>query len=156
MEFKNAIFAILSIFCVVLSACAVSATSDVSNHSGDFSLDDGQDTHDSMILPPDYAHNEVGQAAGGDVYDNGVPSHDDGTDPAADDNFDNGVPFHDDGTDPAETAIGNGTDNAAGENATGNSTNATATHTMPATGNPIVLLLGACALVGGYSVIRKK
>ena len=137
MEFKNAIFAILSIFCVVLSACAVSATSDVSNHSGDFSLDDGQDTHDSMILPPDYAHNEVGQAAGGDVYDNGVPSHDDGTD-------------------PAETAIGNGTDNAAGENATGNSTNATATHTMPATGNPIVLLLGACALVGGYSVIRKK
>ena len=35
-------------------------------------------------------------------------------------------------------------------------TNATASHTMPVPGNPIVLLLGVSALAGGYAVLRKK
>ncbi len=37
MELKNTIFAILAVFCVVLSACAVSAADDV---TGDFNATD--------------------------------------------------------------------------------------------------------------------
>ena len=56
MELRNTIFAILAVFCVVLSACAVSAADDV---AGDFNATDGQEIHDDMILPPDYAHSEM-------------------------------------------------------------------------------------------------
>ena len=34
--------------------------------------------------------------------------------------------------------------------------NATVAHTLPATGNPILLLLGVGALAGGYTVLRRK
>lgn len=141
MEFKNTIFAILAIFCVVLSACAVSAADNTNpvfdgteidgsqtnmtdpadlfpddatdhNAAGDV---DGNETHNSMILPPDYAHNET-----------------------------------------AAMNATNATGHAAGENVTGNATNATATHTMPATGNPILALLAVGAVLGGACVLRRK
>ncbi|MBE6508932.1 MAG: hypothetical protein E7Z77_05890 [Methanobrevibacter sp.] len=37
-----------------------------------------------------------------------------------------------------------------------NSTNSTVPHNMLATGNPILLLLGVSAVLGGYTVLRKK
>ena len=117
MELRNTIFAILAVFCVVLSACAVSAADD---GTGDFNVTDGQDTHDSMVLPPDYAHGENATA---------------------------------NATNATSDAVGN----AAGENVTsGNTTNATASHTMPATGNPILVLLAVGAVLGGAAVITRR
>ena len=144
MEFKSKLFAILAIFCVICSACAVSAADNVSDDGNGLYLDDSEDGHNGTIIPPDFNHNEAAQAAGGDMYDDGVPYHGDGTDPTAT---------------PTDNVTGaNVTGNAAGANVTanGNSTNTTATHTMPATGNPIILLLGVGAIVGGYAVIRRK
>ena len=37
-----------------------------------------------------------------------------------------------------------------------NATNATTTHTMPATVNPILALFCVCAILGGYAVIKRK
>lgn len=100
-----------------------------------------------MIIPPDFNHDEAHQhAAGGDIDDNETNSTDG-------DIYDNGVPYHGDGTIPT----GDIPDDDA--NATSNSTNATPTtqaHTMHATGNPVLLLLGGCALIGGCAVIRRK
>ena len=46
---------------------------------------------------------------------------------------------------------------AAGENTTaGNTTNATQTHTLPATGNPILALLAVGAVLGGAEVYRRR
>ena len=42
------------------------------------------------------------------------------------------------------------------DNSATNATNATATHTMPATGNPVLALMAVCALLGGYTVLRRK
>ena len=153
MELKNTIFAILAIFCVVLSACAVSATDDISDNANDYYLDGSHDGHDGLIIPPDYNHDEAAQhAAGGDRYDNGVPYHDDGTDPTA--NATGNVTGNVIGN-TTGNVTGNVTGHAAGATVTANATNATATH-MPATGNPIVALLAVCALVGGYTVLRRK
>ena len=129
MKLKNKIFAILAIFCLIASACAVSAANDTNstytddmyneypteihetNNATDNSSDlDAEAIHDSMILPPDYAHSEM-----------------------------------------------NATGHAAGENATAtNTTNATQTHTMPATGNPILVLLAVGAIFGGAEVYRRR
>ena len=157
MELKNTIFAILAIFCVVLSACAVSATDDISDNANDYYLDGSHDGHDGLIIPPDYNHDEAAQhAAGGDVYDNGVPYHGDGTDPTANatGNVTGNVTCNVTGN-TTGNVTGNVTGHAAGATVTANATNATATH-MPATGNPIVALLAVCALVGGYTVLRRK
>ena len=129
MKLKNKIFAILAIFCLIASACAVSAanetnstytdgmyngypteTHDINNATDNTSDLDAEAIHDSMVLPPDYAHSEM-----------------------------------------------NATGHAAGENATAtNTTNATQTHTMPATGNPILALLAVGAVLGGAGVLRRK
>ena len=129
MKLKNKIFAILAIFCLIASACAVSAANETNstytddmyneypteihetNNATDNSSDlDAEAIHDSMILPPDYAHSEM-----------------------------------------------NATGHAAGENSTAtNTTNATQTHTMPATGNPILVLLAVGAIFGGAEVYRRR
>lgn len=117
MNLKNNIFAILAIFCVILSACAVSAADHGNLMTDDGYLDDSEDGHNGAIIPPDTNHNEAAMM----------------------------------------NATGNAT--AAGENvqnATGNATNATATSTMPATGNPIIALLAVGAVLGGYTVLRRK
>ncbi len=142
MELKNTIFAILAIFCLVASACAVSAADDAngtyaddmydgyinespnmpdlheimqdnatdnstSNDTGDI---DAEAVHNSMVLPPDYAHSEMNAT--------------------------------------------NATGHAAGENVTHE--NATAAHTLPATGNPILVLLAVGAVLGGALALRRK
>ena len=132
MKLKNKIFAILAIFCLIASACAVSAANDTNstytdgmyngypteihetNNATDNSSDlDAEAIHDSMVLPPDYAHSEMNAT--------------------------------------------NATGHAAGENATAtNTTNATQTQTLPATGNPILVLLAVGAVLGGAGVLRRK
>lgn len=133
MKLKNKIFAILAIFCLIASACAVSAADDINGTYTDDMYDgyspetpdmpdidnatddssDLNDTHDSMVLPPDYAHSEM------NATNTTVP--------------------------------------AAGENATAaNTTNATAAHTLPATGNPILVLIVVGAALGGVGVLRRK
>lgn len=135
MKLKNKIFAILAIFCLIASACAVSAADDVNdtftddlydgyaqntpdmpdlNATDDNSSDlDAEAIHDSMVLPPDYAHSEMNAT--------------------------------------------NGTGHAAGENVTTtNTTNTTQAHTLPATGNPILVLLAVGAVLGGAGVLRRK
>lgn len=142
MKHKNAILAILAILCLVVSACAVSAADDgnttltddmydgyvrespdmpdlhklmednatdnsTSDDSGDL---DSEAIHDSMVLPPEYAHSEMDQI--------------------------------------------NATGHAAGENVT--HANASAAHTLPATGNPILLLLAVGSVLGGACAMRKK
>lgn len=144
MELKNKLFAILAVFCVILSACAVSASDDVfSQGSGDY-LDGSEDGHNGTIVPPDNTHDEAQHAAGADPYLDGSEDGHNGTIVPSDANHD-------------EAAM-NTTYHAAGGdiNSTGNSTNATAKHTMPVTGNPILLLLGVCAIVGGASALRRR
>lgn len=149
MELKNTIFAILAIFCVVLSACAVSA-GDVADQGTDY-LDASHDGHDGAIIPPDNTHDEARHAAGEDPYLDASEDGHNGTIIPPDINHN-------------EAAMNgtNATGHAAGENVVGNTTNstnatnATASNVMPATGNPIVLLLGVCALIGGASVLRRK
>lgn len=149
MNLKNNIFAILAIFCVILSACAVSAADHGNIMTDDGYLDDSEDGHNGAIIPPDANHNEaaMGNAAGGDYLDDSEDGH-------------NGTIIPPD-TNHNEAALMNATGNAtaAGENvqnATGNATNATATSTMPATGNPIIALLAVGAVLGGYTVLRRK
>ena len=51
----------------------------------------------------------------------------------------------------------NTTGNTTHANAThANATHVNATHNMPVAGNPIVLLLAGVALVGGYTVLKRK
>ena len=146
MKHKNIIFAILAFFCLVVSACAVSAADDgnittltddmydgyvrespdmsdlhklMEDNATDNSTDDGdldsEAIHDSMVLPPDYAHSEMDQMNA--------------------------------------TNATNATGHAAGEPG---HANANPAHKMPATGNPILLLLAVGSVLGGACAIRKK
>ncbi len=170
---KINIFAILAVFCVILSACAVSAADGGNLTAGDI--------HVGQSIPPDYAHNETkmlnqtGHASLGNSYlnasqDNGaiVPpdyAHDEakmlnqtghaaGSDPNLNASQDNGsiVPpdyAHD------EAKMLNQTGHAAGENASNHTSNNTITHKLHPTGNPIVILLIVSSVLGGYSVIKR-
>ncbi|WP_407376493.1 hypothetical protein [Methanobrevibacter sp.] len=159
MKFKNKIFAILAVFCVILSACAVSAADDgiLSMTDGDM-YDPGVPYHADGTDPTLSAGNN---STDGDMYDPGVPYHADGTDPTGNatdgDMYDPGVPYHADGTDPTQTPIGNETGNATG-NATQHAAGGehTTTHTMPATGNPILVLLAIGAVLGGATLMTRK
>ena len=149
MELKNTIFAILAIFCVVLSACAVSAA-DEANQGADYYLNGNEDGHNGEIIPPDNTHDEAGHAAGEDPYLDGSQDGQNGTIIPPDVN-------HNEQAMNSTNSTGNATAHAAGENVTsGNSTNATAAHKMLSTGNPILALLAVGAVLGGASIIRKK
>ena len=79
MELKNKLFAILAVFCVILSACAVSASDDVLGQgSGDY-LDGSEDGHNGTIVPPDNTHDEAQHAAGADPYLDGSEDGHNGT-----------------------------------------------------------------------------
>ena len=144
MEFKSKLFAILAIFCVICSVCTVSATDDTSNQASDYYLDASHDGHDGLIIPPDNTHDEEIHAAGGDPYLDASQDGHNGTIVPPDTNH----------SEQTMTASGNFTAHAASENV--NATNATTTHTMPATGNPIFVLFCVCAILGGYAVIKRK
>ena len=146
---KINVLVILAIVCVIISAGAVCAAD-----SGNSNADDiytAHDGHDGLIIPPDYAHDEIQHAAGGDSYLNESQNSHNATDllHAAGHN---------------ETKMINQTGHVAGENIT-NSTgagvsnqtaNATAAHKLPVAGNPIVALLAVSAVLGGYAIIRRK
>ena len=86
------------------------ADNSTANAAGDV---DGEDTHNSMVLPPDYAHSEMNA-----------------------------------------TNTTNTTGHAAGENP--DHANATEVHTLPATGNPIMVLLAVGAVLSGAFALRRK
>ena len=91
----------------------------------------------------------------GDIADDGVPHHADGTNAtgnASGDRYDDFVPYHTHGT----NATGGFSNETGNTTSSGNSTNGTATtHTLPATGNPILALLAVCSLIGVYTIKRK-
>lgn len=146
-SFKK-IFAILAIFCVLASAGAVCAT-DNFGYADDM----------GGYIGSDYSDN-VGYAADDSGY--AVNNYQDDTGYAADDSGYAGSQYNE--------TLENATANAAGEptNATNttaqaagepvNETNATAgtTHTMLATGNPILILLAVIAVLGGYAAFKRK
>ena len=146
---KINILAILAVFCVIISACAVSAA-----ENGNYDADDvygTQDWHEGQIIPPDYAHDEAQQAAGGDLYIDGSQDGHNGTIIPPD-------YAHN------EQKMANQTVHAAGENVTNttatgvsnHTAHASSSHKLHATGNPIIALLAVSAIVGGYSVLRRK
>ena len=146
MEPKTKIFAILAIFCLLYSACAVCAVED----AGLLSADESIIINGDAIIPPDNSHDEAKHAAGMDPYVNETQDAQNSTviSPDAAHN---------------QQAMVNQTNSthAAGSgdvvNTTGNATgNVSAKNFLPATGNPVVILLGCLAVIGGVSVFRKK
>ena len=141
MDLSKKIFAILAIFCVLASAGAVCAT-DNFGYADDMGGYLGSDYSDNV----GYATDDTGYAANDYQDDSGYA-----------------------GSQYNET-LENATANAAGEptNATNttaqaagepvNETNATAgtTHSMLATGNPILILLAVIAVLGGYAAFKRK
>lgn len=138
MKFKNTLFAILAIFCVIVSAGAVSATH-TADYTSPYYLDGSYDGHNGQIIPPDANHDEAQYAAGGDQNVNSTSTGHNGT--VAPSNITNNT----------STIHSNG--NAT--NVSTNSTNTTASQNMPATGNPIIALLIVGSLVGSYAVIKR-
>ncbi|WP_407422263.1 hypothetical protein [Methanobrevibacter sp.] len=156
MNFKDSILVLLMIFCVVLSATAVSAAD-----NNDQYLDESHDGHDGAIIPPDNSHDEVKHAAGEDYYLDGSQDGHNGTIIPPDYAHNEEAMMN--ATNTTCNATGNTTCNAtvhaAGENlhnTTGNTTNATSTHALLTTGNPILALLAVFAVIGGYSIIRRN
>ena len=150
MEPKTKIFAILAIFCLLCSACAVCAVEDAGLLSADESILINGDGHGDAIIHPDNSHDEAKHAAGMDPYVNETQDAQNSTviSPDAAHN---------------QQAMVNQTNSthAAGSgdvvNTTGNATgNSGAKNFLPATGNPVVILLGCLAVIGGVSVFRKK
>ena len=126
---------LLAIFCIIGSAAAVSAadaSDDLGNYAGTQYQDGGyagsQYQDDGGWAGSQYDENEQGGYAGSQYQDDGGWA----------------------GSQYDETL-----ENAAGApvNATAN---ATSSHTMPVTGNPILLLLVVGAVLGGAAVIKRR
>lgn len=159
MDLSKKIFAILAIFCVLASAGAVCAT-DNFGYADDMGGYLGSDYSDNV----GYATDDTGYAANDYQDDSGYAgsNYQDDTQYAADDSGYAGSQYNE--------TLENVTANAAGEptNATNttaqaagepvNETNATAgtTHSMLATGNPILILLAVIAVLGGYAAFKRK
>lgn len=137
MELKNKLFAVLAIFCVIFSACAVCAADDVMGLN---------ETHDD--ISDDYPYDEVvvDETGMNDTFDGTQRSLNETSLPDVNDTAQNQ-------TDANST--GNATVPAAGEDVS-NATNTTANLGLPATGNPILALLAICAVLGASSLYRKK
>ena len=143
MDLKIKAMTILAIFCLLISAGSACATEDIATNSDD-------------VLSIDMDNNVIGvDESTGDIADDGVPHHADGTNAtgnASGDRYDDFVPQHADGT----NATGGFSNETGNSTSSGNSTNGTATtHTLPATGNPILALLAVCSLIGVYTIKRK-
>ena len=139
MELKNKLFAILAIFCVIFSACAVCAA----DSNGVMGIDE---TYDDI----DYggAHDDVV------VDESGMNDTFDGTEMSL--NVTGSPNLN--GTAQNQTDVnstGNATVPGAGSNVS-NVTNATANDGLPATGNPVLGLLAVSSLLGVASLYRKK
>ena len=141
MEFKSKLFAIMIIFCVIFSVCAVSAA------DGDDVMG-FNDTHDDIGDDYPYDDVEVDESGMNDLFDGTQRSLNMTDSPNLNDTAQN------------QTAVNttNATAHAAGSNVlnTTNATNATAIHSLPATGNPIIALFVGIAAVGGYAALKRK
>ena len=132
MDFKKIILTMLAIFCVVVSAAAVCAT-DVADDGG--------------YAGSQYPEGYDGGYAGSNYQDDGGWA---------------GSQYNETEMAQMGNATGeptNQTVNATQPTATATSPaveNTTAAHTLPSTGNPIVMLIGVTALIGGCAVLRKK
>lgn len=143
MDLKIKAMTILAIFCVLISAGSTCAADDIATNSDD-------------VLSIDMDNNVIGvDESTGDIADDGVPYHADGTNAtgnASGDRYDDSVPYHTHGT----NATGGFSNETGNTTSSGNSTNGTATtHTLPAAGNPILALLAVCSLIGVYTIKRK-
>ena len=131
MNLSKKLLTLLAIFCVIASAGVVCAAD-----------------NDGGYVGSDYADG-MGSYAGSQYEDGGYA----------------GSNYQDDGgwagsqyNETAENAAANQTAPAAGEptGATNMTANATSSHTMLATGNPILILLGVSAVLSGAAVLRRK
>ena len=150
MDLMKKFLVLLAIFCIIGSAAAVSAA-DVYDDSGaqlgsDVQANDGYDVNQSQI-EDGYAGSQYQDDGGwaGCQYndtDNGLTDR-----PIIDPDYNH--------TEPAAGApVNNTTANASLSQSVGQ--NASASHNMPATGNPIFALFAVGAILGGYAVISKR
>ena len=150
MEFKSKLFAIMIIFCVIFSVCAVSAA------DGDDVMG-FNDTHDDIGDDYPYDDVEVDESGMNDLFD-GTQMNDlfDGTQRSL--NMTDSPNLNDTAQNQTAVNTTNATAHAAGSNVlnTTNATNATAIHSLPATGNPIIALFVGIAAVGGYAALKRK
>lgn len=137
MELKNKLFAVLAIFCVIFSACAVCAADSNDVIGINETNDDIDDAYDDVVV------DETGM---NDIFDGTERSLNETTVPDVNDTAQNQ-------TDANST--GNATVPAAGGEVS-NATNATVNYGLPATGNPILALLAICAVLGGTSIYKRK
>ena len=150
MDSKISLFSILAILCVLLSACAVSATDShglMGDQINDYYLDDSHDGHDGAIIPPDNTHDEARHAAGGDPYLDGSQDGHNGTIVPPDANHN-------------EAAYLNATHAAGGDvntkTTSSSPVNVTAQNTLHPTGNPILALFAVCAVLDGAAVVLRR
>jgi LPXTG-motif cell wall-anchored protein len=141
MNLSKKLLTLLAIFCVIASAGVVCAADNDGGYVGIDYVDDMGDYAGSQY--------DDGGWAGSQYEDGGYA----------------GSNYQDDGgwagsqyNETAENAAANQTAPAAGEptGTTNMTANATSSHTMLATGNPILILLGVSAVLGGAAVLRRK
>ena len=150
MNVNKKILALLAIFCVIVSAGAVSAAEDVGSDDNGWAGSNYEDMngYSGSQYNPDDEGLGIGAGAGNDT--NFVVGGASGEPEPG-----NGLPLENE----TWNMTGNNTVPAAGEpasNATGNSTgNATTPHTMLSTGNPVFALCLISAVLSGYALIRR-
>ena len=132
MNISKKLIAVLAIFCLIVSTGVVCAE-DVSGE-GDFGSGD-----------------DIGPDGPTDVAPDGVPYHDDGTDPTGNATGDNS-----NSTGNVTNKTGNVTNTTGNHTNHTNATNATTNHGLLSTGNPILILLVVIAIVGAVIVIKRK
>lgn len=146
MNVSKKLIAVLAIFCLIASAGVVCAE-DVSG-DGDSGYDGGY-AGSGYVDPADDSGSDDGGSASGDIADDGVPYHADGTDPT-------GNVTGNTTTTNSTGNVTNSTGNATNTTNATNATNATTNHGLLSTGNPILILLVVIAIVGAVIVIKRK
>ena len=143
MDLIKKFFILLAVFCVIGSAAAISAA-DVSGDNGGWAGSQYQDDAGGWAGSQYNATEQGGWA--GSQYN------------ATEHGGWAGSQYNATAENAANNATHNatnGTVHGAG-NSTHNATNATSPHTLLATGNPILLLLGVTAAAGGYAALRRR
>ena len=136
MKLNQKILSILTILAIIGMLCVSSTVTAASDAKY---LDDSHDGHDGAIIPPDINHNEAKML------------NKTNTDVNATNSTQLKV-----GNQNLNNTTTNSTNATNTTHAAGGDANATAPHKLPATGNPIVMLLMvSLATVGVYS-IRKR
>ena len=152
MDLKTKLLTLCAIFCVIVSAGVVCATDSIDD--GGYAGINYEDANG--VSGSQYYVNEGNAAgdAGQQVVDSGNTSHIT--------NQTGNVPLNSTGNATGNTTgnatnhtVANATNNTAPvvANTTGNATNL---HSMLSTGNPILLVLGASIVLGGYAILRRN